>query len=344
MLTELLARIPTLRRSKKPDAHAAAFAFGDPVPVLDGYEWTGYLDAYWTGHYYEPPVSPYGLAKTLRSNVHHAAAIYLKRNILVSTFQPSAALSSEAFSRFALDFLVFGNAFLQVIRARNGRILSLRPSPAKYTRVGKDGAHWWAPLELHAEQLVGPVVHLQEPDPNQEIYGVPEYYAGIQSALLNEQATLFRRNYYKNGNHAGVIFYLTDAEIGPDQAEALKEAIKASKGPGNFRNLFLYAPGGKEKGIQVIPVGEATAKDEFANIKAVTARDVQTIHRVPSQILGVDLPPGSTAADPEDVARVFAYHEIGPLQARFTALNAELGANVFTFAPYQIPPAATPAA
>jgi capsid portal protein len=34
--------------------------------------------------------------------------------------------------------------------------------------------------------------------------------AALQSAMLNGEATVFRRNYYINGSHAGVIVYLTD--------------------------------------------------------------------------------------------------------------------------------------
>lgn len=49
--------------------------------------------------------------------------------------------------------------------------------------------HWFDPDS---------VFHLREPDPNQEIYGVPEYLSAMQSAWLNENATLFRRRYYKN--------------------------------------------------------------------------------------------------------------------------------------------------
>jgi len=47
------------------------------------------------------------------------------------------------------------------------------------------------------------VFHLMEPDINQEIYGIPEYIGALNSAWLNELATLFRRRYYKNGSHAG---------------------------------------------------------------------------------------------------------------------------------------------
>jgi capsid portal protein len=53
----------------------------------------------------------------------------------------------------------------------------------------------------------------------------------------------------------------------------MREALKNSKGPDNFRNLFMYAPNGKKDGIQLIPVSEVTAKDEFFNIKNVTRDD-----------------------------------------------------------------------
>ncbi|MDT0130843.1 phage portal protein, partial [Acinetobacter baumannii] len=90
-------------------------------------------------------------------------------------------------------------------------------------------------------------------DVDQEIYGTPEYIAALQSVWLNESATLFRRKYYNNGSHAGFILYMTDSGIDDDDVEGLKQAMKDSRRPGNFRNLFLHAPGGKKDGLQLIP-------------------------------------------------------------------------------------------
>ena len=47
-----------------------------------------------------------------------------------------------------------------------------------------------------------------------------------------------------------------------------REALKAARGPGNFRNLFVHSPNGKKDGLQIIPVSEVAAKDEFANVSA----------------------------------------------------------------------------
>lgn len=90
-----------------------AFTFGEPVPVLDRRDILDYVECISNGRWYEPPVSFTGLAKSLRAAVHHSSPIYVKRNILASTFIPHPWLSQQDFSRFVLDFLVFGNAFLK---------------------------------------------------------------------------------------------------------------------------------------------------------------------------------------------------------------------------------------
>jgi capsid portal protein len=63
--------------------------------------------------------------------------------------------------------------------------------------------------------------------------------------------------------------------------------MRDSEGPGNFRNLFMYAPNGKKDGIQILPVWDVAAKDEFFNIKSVTRDDQLAAHRVPPQLMGI---------------------------------------------------------
>ncbi|MFZ4214480.1 Presumed portal vertex protein, partial [Pantoea endophytica] len=94
-------------------AHAApppfeAFSFGEPTAVLDKRDIMDYTECIHNGRWYEPPVSFHGLAKSLRSAVHHSSPLYVKRNILASTFIPHPLLSQQEFSKFALDYLVFG--------------------------------------------------------------------------------------------------------------------------------------------------------------------------------------------------------------------------------------------
>lgn len=70
-----------------------AFTFGEPVPVLDKRDILDYVECISNGKWYEPPVSFSGLAKSLRSAVHHSSPIYVKRNVLASTYIPHPLLS-----------------------------------------------------------------------------------------------------------------------------------------------------------------------------------------------------------------------------------------------------------
>jgi PBSX family phage portal protein len=319
-------------------AGAQAFTFGDPVPVMSRAEILDYVECWANGEWFEPPVSWAGLAKSFRAGTHHSSAIYFKRNILASTFIPHKLLSREAFGRLALDFLTFGNGYIERRKNALGGTLQLEPALAKYMRRALDLDRYvfvtgW---KKKHEFEPGSIFHLMEPDINQEVYGLPEYLGALHSAWLNESATLFRRKYYENGSHAGFILYMTDAAQSENDVTAMREALKNSKGPGNFRNLFMYAPNGKKDGIQLIPVSEVTAKDEFFNIKNVTRDDMLAAHRVPPQLLGVV--PSNTggfgAAD--TAAKVFGRHEVEPLQARFLGLNDWLGDEVVKFKPYSI--------
>ena len=104
-------KAPRNMKDTAPPKKWEAFTFGEPSAVLDRRDILDYVECVNNGKWFEPPVSFNGLAKSLRAAVHHSSPIYVKRNILASTFIPHPLLSQQDFSRFALDFLVFGNAF-----------------------------------------------------------------------------------------------------------------------------------------------------------------------------------------------------------------------------------------
>jgi PBSX family phage portal protein len=341
-------RLPALfTRQPKPQPRAEVFAFGDPESVLTLRDiiFEGvYLG--FGGLWYETPIPFTTLAKSYRATAWHGSAIQVKRNILAATFQPHPLLSREAFEGLALDYLVFGNAYLRRDTSRTGRTISLQRMLAKYMRRGADLAtYYWLPdLQRHIELPAGTVNHLKQADVDQDIYGLPDYLGGMQSTWLNEAATLFRRRYYLNGSHAGFILYVSDEIQDSKDVDKLRESLRQAKGVGNFRNLFLYSPKGKKDGVQVIPIAEVAAKDEFWNLKNVTRDDQLAAHRIPPQLMGVVPSNASGFGDAETAARIFVANELAPLQSAFTSLNADLGAEIFRFSPYQLPAATAPAA
>ena len=324
--------------SAPPPARMEAFSFGDPEPVMDRRAILDYIECWMNGRWYEPPVTLHGLAQAFRASTPHSSSIYFKRNILLSCFKPHPLLDRATFSAWALDYLTFGNAYLESRRSMTGRIVTLKHSLAKYMRRGVelDTYFFVRGWKDEHEFAPGTVHHMIEPDVNQEVYGLPEYLSALQSAWLNESATLFRRRYYNNGSHAGFILYVNDAAQSQEDIDAMRQALKDSKGPGNFRNLFLYSPSGKKDGVQLIPVSEVAARDDFFNIKNVSRDDVLAAHRIPPQLLGIV--PSNTGGFGAvlPAAQVFARNEIQPLQDRFREVNEWVGQEVVRFDPYVV--------
>ncbi|WHU84796.1 phage portal protein [Pantoea agglomerans pv. betae] len=321
-----------------PQQHAEAFTFGDPTPVMDKRDILDYAECIGNGRWFEPPVSFSGLAKSLRSAVHHSSPIYVKRNILASTFIPHPMMSQQEFSKFALDYLVFGNAFAELRRNSLGKPLRLETTPAKFTRRGvKDGVYWFVNdwKEPH-EFSAGSVFHLLEPDINQELYGLPEYLSALNSAWLNEAATLFRRKYYQNGAHAGYILYMTDAAQSSSDIDRMRQAMRDTKGLGNFRNLFMYAPNGKPDGIKILPLSEVATKDDFFNIKKASRDDLLSAHRVPPQMMGIIPDNNGGFGDAVKASQVFVRNELTPLQERFKEINSWIKEDVINFKEYTL--------
>lgn len=81
--------------------------------------------------------------------------------------------------------------------------------------------------------------------------------------------------------------YMTGAAQSRGDVNNIRKAMKSAKIPGNFRNLFMYSPNGKKGGIQIIPLSEIAAKDEFLDIKNVSRDDRMAAHRVPPQMMGI---------------------------------------------------------
>lgn len=213
-----------------------------------------YAECMQAGDWYEPPVSLAALARLLRAGAHHESALRLKVNVLTSTFIPSRWFSPGMFRAFALDYMALGNAYLERRRNMLGELLELRHALGKYVRRGVEPGRFFFVTDLQSphEFARGDVFQLREQDIHQEIYGLPPYLGALQSVLLNEAATLFRRRYYNNGSHAGFILYVTDAAQSQADIDKMREQLTKTKGMGNFRNLFYYAPNGKKDGIQLI--------------------------------------------------------------------------------------------
>jgi PBSX family phage portal protein len=316
-----------------------AFAFGDPEPILSS-RGTDYLGTFLDigGDFFRPPIDWGGLASLMNANAYHGPILHFKKNMITKWFMPGKLLSTQTLKLAALDFEVTGNCYFQKFTDRFGHVLRLGHLPAMAMRRGRkpdvyvklsgvmlQDAVFEAGLKNYVEFKPGEVVHLKEPDIKQGIYGLPQYLGGIQSVLLSEEATLFRRKFFINGAHMGYILVTADANLDDDTIKQIESKVKESKGPGNFRSLYLNIPRSNNKEpVKIIPVGNIGSKDEFERIKEVTEMEMLAMHRVY---------PGLSAIMPANVGgfgsltdsmKVYHELEITAMQQVFLELNEQL--------------------
>lgn len=227
--------------------------------------------------------------------------------------------------RAALDFIVFGEAYFQRLTNVIGQVLELRHLPALNMRRKVDGGFvMLLPEGRELEFAEDEIEHVMDYDVEQDVYGVPDYLGGMHSLLLNESATLFRRRYFNNGAHAGFIFYTNDPDLTEEDEENLRRQIESSKGVGNFRSMFVNIPGGSEKAIQLIPVGDVATKDEFEKIKNITRADVIAAWRMNPALAGIMPENVGGFGDIEKIDRVYSQNEIRPIAQLFMQVNDTL--------------------
>ena len=323
----------------QPTESSFAFSFGDPEPVLNNavVNFGSFLTM--RGDYYNPPVSLHGLLKLLGANPYHAPILHLKKNLISRWHKPTALMNAETLIDSAFDFVTFGNGYYQQHLNGFGKVVRLSRLPALNMRPSrKDNVYFQlltnqpAIAKPYIEYAEGEIIHIKETDVGQDIYGVPQYAGGIQSILLSEAATLFRRKYYLNGAHLGYILVTNDANINADTANAIQKSIEQGKGAGNFRSLYINVPkSGSREPVKVIPIGDIGTKDEFAKIKEITEMEMCAMHRMYPSLAAIMPSNVGGFGNIVDTLAVYKDVEVTPLQRRFLMINDRVGREAVIF-------------
>lgn len=316
--------------TEKPE-DSMAFSFGDPEPVING-TLTDYLGVFLcdNGTYYTPPVPLAGLARLRGANAYHAPLLEFKTNMILKDITLSPAVPFSEIVPFTTDFVTFMNAYFQKIKNRLGEVVYLKHLPAINMRRKRDSDQYCM-IESDGSLThfrTGEVLHVKNYDVSQTIYGIPSYLGAIQSMLLNEDATLFRRRYYLNGAHVGYIFYSSAASLGDPEKNSIRDAVKSTKKLGNFRNMFLHIPNGREKDVQILPVGDFSTKDELEKIKNISRDDIIAAHRIPPPLASI-VPAEARGGygDVEKASLIYEKNEIKPLRKYLLQINEILSNN-----------------
>jgi PBSX family phage portal protein len=307
------------------DINKASFAFGDPVPVGGGEHdlFNSFYDPY--SDTYSLPISFKGLDALSRSNAVHRRCINFKVAQMGVVFKETKLITLKDFNRACRDLQTFGNVCFQAVRNGWGEVVKLHHLPALNMRKMKNGRF------KMLQGVIDPIVFKQNEvlssgyyDTGQTVYGMPDWIGALHDVFLNSEATLFRRRYYLNGAHMGYILYTTDPNLDKEIEEEIKENIRQGKGAGNFKQMYINIPNGKDKGVQVIPIGDTSQKDEFQRIKNISGDDIMLSHGVQPVLIGVKPENSGGFGDIEKTEKYYRKNEVPALVSPFLELNEHL--------------------
>lgn len=313
----------TAAKTADTKRNMSIITLGKPEPILTTH--TDYQNIWYDNDYdhYTLPIDRTALAQLVNLNAQHGGVIHARSGMVLSDFM-GGGLNHQDLRASALDYLIFGDTAILKLRNYWGEVTGLHVLPALFMRRRKDDDFV---ILQEGEPMVYPpddVIYMKQYDPQQQVYGIPDYIGGIHAALLNSEATIFRRRYYHNGAHTGGMIYCNDPMLTDEVEDMITEKLQHSKGIGNFETMFVHIPNGDPEGIKFIPVGDISANDEFSNVKNISAQDILTAHRFPAGLAGII--PGNVGGlgDPLKAREAYRQDEVIPVQRMFAdAVNSD---------------------
>lgn len=301
--------------TEAPARKMSMIPFEDPdhVDISGMYDYQGVFfdDTY---QFFTPPVDRRALAELPHINGQHGGILRARTNMTAADFVSGGNMTFEEMHAAIVNLLTFGDVAFLKIRNFFGEVIRLLPLPSLYLRRRRSGGFAILQKGGSINYTAQDIIFIKLYDPRQQIYGVPDYLGGIQSAMLNKEATTFRRRYFKNGAHLGMILYTTDPNLTEEDEDKIREEVEAGRGVGNFKSLFINIPRGDKDGVKVIPIGETSARDEFSQIKSISMQDVLNAHRFPPGLAGMIPSNVGGFSDPEKSRAAYRKDEVVPLQ------------------------------
>jgi len=315
------------------DAGNMVLEFGEPESVITD-TFADYLGVFLDqGEYYSPPVSKRGLVQLLRANAYHGRMPSYRAGQVLRYTETNSTLPRQELEKLVLDYLVTGELYAGLTYNAIGKVIGVGNLLSAYARVRPSSSKpRYAYLQPGGLETVDydedEVVHITQPDLLQGIYGLPAYFGALHSVLLNEAATLFRRKYYRNGAHIGSVFVTTAASLKPADEKAIASKIKASKGIGNFRSMYLHLPGNQKAQdvINIIPVGDVATRDEFAKIKEWTQSDISAAWGTRPEVAGIMPETNGSTGDIEKLVEIDYWNNTFPILQKLEVFNDYLPA------------------
>lgn len=247
------------------------------------------------------PIAPARIAAWSMADATHARALRIKaEGVAGSGFAGRDAQAAmkllggqTALIEIALDLETYGNAFLERVVDKRGRLQGLRRLPAwSMARLESGGWRqrlWTGQQETRTDFAPDAILWIRQPTAQPGWYGVPDWAAAAGVIELLDAITRYNTRFFAHNAVPDHVVKHTGGALSDAQKEAIRDFFQTEfKGLSNARKtLFVSLPEGQTLDIQAV----AQPNDgKFIELYKVGREVLPAAHGVPPRLLGIATP------------------------------------------------------
>lgn len=240
--------------------------------------------------------------------------------------------------RFLVDYYSLGNAYLEVVRDRSGRVAELYHVPGRtmrrharfqgYFQVrGAESVPFRAFGDPDPSGQQTEILHLYQYDPQDDYYGMPDWYAALGAMGLDRTVLEFNTYLFSNALMAHTAIVVEGGRLSDGAREAVKSFLQSrATGPNNAGRVLLLEDEREEVKVRFEKLGLDVEDVMIVEAQKYFRDVVVAAHGVPPRILGI-ITPGQLGAtgEVEGQLRTFVETVLRPGQRELeTALGVLL--------------------
>lgn len=270
---------------------------------------------------------PYAIAALSRRSVTHRRVmndkadyiagkgfVFDERNALLKDICSCANCNQETlhdvFKKVALDYVIFGNGFLEIVTDRKASFISFFHQDATKCRVSYDRKHiklhhdWHAFTENEVHELalfphfeeatdgtMRSIIHYKDYEPMFEHYGVPQYIAGWKVSAIAYKTDQWNISRLDNSYQlSGVMMLAASCDSEEEAKQIVNAAEKKFAGqPGQV--MFIIKDSDGEDCSKFIPI-QSSNEGDWKDLHDQATSDIVVAHSWFQTLSGLDYATG----------------------------------------------------
>ncbi len=212
----------------------------------------------------------------------------------------------QIISKLAFDKILFGNAFLEVVRSADGKSLSFFHHDASRCRLSTDNKHvvihhdWsrfkakeattvslYPQFEESADGTLRAMIHYKDYEPMFEHYGVPAYIAGLNVASIAYKTDRWNISRLDNSFQMSGVMLLDNAVDSEEEADEVIRTAQRKFGGKPGQVLFVIKDGSDNDNSKFIPISSDNDGD-WKELHDQAVSDIVVAHSWFRALSGLD--------------------------------------------------------